>query len=279
MKKQQTLPLCETVIRRPVGRSSRTPFKHDIFDSELGRICGVVGRHGVPADANPYMHVIDLCAGDGRSVEGGTNSPAIIEKHGRFLMEKRGMQFRSTLIEKNDQTFAVLCSNTADEPWQQRFKMDARQFTLNIHHEFQAVFIHSDPNSIADWPITKRLTNAMSKATTLLATLGCNVGGLKRLTLEERLPWYGHVQEVIEVMPYWHDAILIELVGDASQWAYLLRLPDKWSAETAVRIRNSGLRMGFDTSVSSLRRNPKEFKALEDKLFLTKKERSDDGNS
>lgn len=225
------------------------------------------------------MHVIDLCAGDGRPVEGGTTSPAIIEKHGRNLIEKRGMQFRSTLIEKKKETFAMLWANTSDEPWQQRLNMDARDFKLDVKHEFQAVFIHSDPNSISDWPITKSLTNSMSKATTLLATLGCNVGGLKRRPREERMQWYGHVQEVIEVMPYWHDAILVELVGDASQWAYLLRLPDKWSEKTSDKISKIGLGLGFETSVSSLRRDPKEFKALEDKLFLTKKERSEDGNS
>ena len=258
-----------------VGTSSRTPFKHWVLNSELGRICGVLSTGKVHARACPF-HVIDLCAGDGHaSSDSEQSSPEIITRHCRWL-EKRGLRSKATLIERGAITFAELMRNTQPETWLERLNMDAREYRLNRTSKHQAMFIHADPNSIADWPITQQLLESLSETTTMLATLGCNVGGLKRLKREDRLPWFNHVQSCIEAMPKYHDALLIELANDKSQWAYLLRLPARWTAETAVKLRTVGRKYTtFDLNLASVRINPTEFMAMENKLFLTKEERGE----
>ena len=262
------------VTQTTVGRSSsRTPFKHWILDSELGRICGVLSTGKVHAMACPF-HVVDLCAGDGHvSSESRKSSPEIITRHCKWMLTKC-LETKATLIERGDLTYRELLKNTPDFGWLERLNMDARQYELPRTHKHQAMFIHADPNTIADWPVTKQLLESMSETTTMLATLGCNVGGLKRLDVGDRLEWYGHVQQCMDAMPRYHDLILVELVNDASQWAYLLRLPAAWAVDTMYRLETQGKNYAkFALSMASVRLTPAAFREMEDRLFLTKKER------
>lgn len=186
------------------------------------------------------------------------------------------MEVKVTLIERSPQTFEALCSNTSGLPWSERLNIDAREYPLPCRDRHQAMFIHADPNTIADWPITKRLIDSMSETTTMLATLGCNVGGLKRLDVGERLGWYDHVRHCLDAMPRYHDLILVELVNDASQWAYMLRLPAVWAIDTMYRLTTQGSKYTtYDLNMASFRINPDAFKTMEDRLFLTKKERGE----
>jgi len=275
-----------------VGKSSRTPFKHWVLNAELGRLCGIfsnpIASKKVHAKANPF-HVIDLCAGDGESTEDGQSSPQIICRH-IYEARKRNVHVKATLIEIAANTFECLHRNTAihlstlnDEPtptsgndWIEMIHGDAKEYRLIANHKYQAVFIHADPNSIADWPVTKHLIESLSETTTMLATLGCNVGGLKRRPAEERLEWYKHVSDIVQDMPRYHDAILIRLERDKSQWAYLLRLPRKWVNRTVASISSAGKRYSpFDLELASFRDQRSQFLAMEDYLFLTETERSE----
>lgn len=261
-----------------VGRSSsRTPFKHWILNTELGRLCGIFANPSaaasVPAKADPFC-VIDLCAGDGHCDNGANSSPSIITRHLGWASQ-RGVQVDAHLIEKNAGTFEVLCGNIARQPWLSLTHADAREWVSPEFHKKQAVFIHSDPNHIHDWPVTPDLIAGMSETTTMLATLGCNVGGLKMMSRDQRMCWYDHVAMCVNAMPSYHDAVLVSLDGDSSQWAYLLRVPSKWSASTCAKILSTGRQFSkWDFRMASFRSSRNDFENMQHHLFLTTKERA-----
>lgn len=260
---------------KPVGRSSRTPFKHWILDAELGRLCGIFGSPAarkVPAIADPFL-VIDLCAGDGVCNTDHDSSPAIIRKHLAWAAS-RGVNVKAVLIEKQSLTFDMLHQSMRPTPaWMELINGDARDYRL-ICKPNQAVFVHSDPNHIHDWPISNELITGLSETTTMLCTLGCNVGGLKQLPRDVREGWFQHVLECVNCMPFFHDAILIALAGDASQWAYLLRLPCKWSAKTVKNIARIGANFtSYKVVMASYIEERDKFEHLQKRLFLTAKER------
>jgi len=261
-----------------VGKSSRTPLKHWILNSELGRLVGVFGNpiaaSKVPAKASPFL-VVDLCAGDGVATADCESSPAIITKHLKWAAG-RGVDIGAVLIEKDANTFSHLQGNTERHEWLTLIHGDARDWVPPDMKEKQAVFIHSDPNSIKDWPITESLMSSMTETTTMLATLGCNVGGLKRMKLDQRVKWYDHVREVVDDMPSYHDAVIISLTGDKARWAYLLRVPSKWTGVTCSAINTTGRRFSdYDFRIGSLRNSRDQFTAIQDYLFLTNAENAE----
>lgn len=266
--------------RLPVGKSSRTPFKHWILNSELGRLCGIfkmkaIGKaSNVHAKATPF-HVVDMCAGDGVESDSKKSSPSIITHH-LSLLSASGVDVKSTFIEKNTYTFQELCRNIDGGEWSEFIHGDSREFAFPSTHKHQAVFVHADPNSIADWPITPEFLASLTDTTTMLATLGCNVGGLKRLAIEDRAGWFEHVRLVVDMMPSYHDALLIALDGDAAQWAYLLQIPLKWLDATANAIQKKGQRLSdYPLSMASVRQSRDEFERMQIRLFLTKEERGE----
>lgn len=264
-----------------VGQSdSRTPLKHWLLNAELGRQVGVFiakrkgGASNVHATANPFL-VIDLCAGDGKGGETGQSSPSIITHH-LVTGRSEGVDVRAVFIEKLPATFSELLKNTRDDLGYctERLNIDARDWKLPKLGRHQSVFIHSDPNHIMDWPITPDLLGSLSETTTMLATLGCNVGGMKRLSIEQRMPWFDHVRECVTAMPRYHDAILVVLDRDSSQWAYLIRVPVAWSAKTIETVERYGPKYTrFPLRVASFRQSAESFRKLQDKLFLQEKER------
>lgn len=266
------------ISRISVGRSSsRTPFKHWILNAELGRLCGIFGypstSRKVHAKANPFL-VVDLCAGDGGQTDEFKSSPEIIKTHLEWA-RKRGVDVKCVLIERQASTFDLLRKNIPSEPWIEFIQGDAREYLVECKTN-QAVFIHSDPNHIHDWPITDDLLSRLSDTTTMLATLGCNVGGLKMLPIEERGKWYENMASCVKEMPRYHDGVLVALDGDAAQWAYFLRVPVKWSANTCANIMKSGAKWTkFGLTLASYRHARKDFNSLQDRLFLTAKERAE----
>lgn len=258
-----------------VGTSRRTPFKHWLLDSQLGRIVGALSTGRTHATADPF-HVIDLCAGDGIATEqSNSTSPAIIQKHCKFLLNK-GRDVKATLIERDQDTYNKLVRNTPDVEWLETLHMDARDYVIPRQSRKQAIFINADPNAISDWPITERLLKDMTDTTTLLATLGCNVAGLKRLSIAGRSKWFDYVDMCSDSLPSYHDLLLIELKNDKSQWAYLLRLPSRWTEETALRLMKKGSSFAtFEVGVISFKHSLRLFKEAQDRLFLTKKERGE----
>ncbi len=273
-----------------VGKSSRTPFKHWLLDHHLGQIVGVLSHRNkkVPAEANPFF-CIDLCAGDG--VCGGMNqgickdctgnnccSSRLIMKHCQWLYNK-GLPVRMLFCEKSPHTFNVLLQSinmyVGDLISNCRVRnRDARKFRLKSKNR-QAVFINCDPNHIEDMPLVNKLVDSLTPATTLMVTLGCNVHGLKRLNRDRRQRWFDYVDVLVDSMPKWHDAILVELVGDDSQWAYFSRLPSMWAQDHLRTIKRKGDKMfSKGVNVVGLKSDPMGFRKMIKHLFLTKRELS-----
>lgn len=260
-----------------VGRSrSRTPFKHWLLSAEIGRLCGIFTHNPrmVHAVANPF-HVVDLCAGDGIGPTGrlATSSPKIILHH-LGIAAASGVSVRATLIERNALSFDLLQKNIQPLPtFCEAICSDATQYRVRPVSRFQQTYILADPNTIADWPVTPEMLDSMSETTSMLVTLGCNVGGLKRLTQQQRLPWFDRMSEITNRLPRYHDAILVRLERDASQWAYLLRLPSKWTDNTISMIQLAGKRfLDFELDIASFRQSHQAFSEQQRILFFTKSE-------
>jgi hypothetical protein len=263
-----------------IGKSSRTPFKHWILDSELARLVGIFSNPlaarktpCAPTRSCPF-HVIDLCAGDGLSTEHDErSSPSIITSR---LQEARfsNVPVKATYIERAPNTFDLLSMNIVTKaPFVELICDDARRYRLPCRKR-QPIFVHADPNNIDQWPISEELASTLSETTTMLCTLGCNAGGLKRKSFEERQKWFGQLESVIKPMPAYHDAMLVELQGDASQWAYLLRVPKRWSNATARKIVSAGKKyLKWELSIASWRESRSGFEEMTRRLFLTKTER------
>lgn len=264
-----------------VGKSHRTPLKHGLLNALLGREAGIfaVCPHTVHARACPW-HIIDMNAGDGSCHPGHglLSSPAVITRHAGFV-RTRSVPARVTLIERAEATFRRLVGNVMDQEDIEFLHMDARDYRVPITHTHQAVFVHSDPNSLADWCLTPGFIGSFSETTTMLGTLGCNVGGLKRLPASERLGWFEHVDDVVRSMPRYHDAVLISLDSDPAQWAYLVRVPSAWTARVMDEARRVSSWVGLKVSMASLRRGAEDFRRLERELFLTHAERRTDGQT
>lgn len=178
---------------------------------------------------------MDMCAGDGADINGErTSSPSIIRHHlstpmsGRQTVYRRGIFF-----EKDQATCKRLSERHGDCPLMTIYHDDARNMPLSTVHGRgnDGILIYADPNNIDQLPITAELMSGLSSTTLMLITLGCNVGGLKRIPFENRLKWIQMAEMVRQSIGSWHDLGLITLNKDASQWAYMVIIPRKWSAE------------------------------------------------
>lgn len=258
-----------------VGTSKRTLGKHVLLNKILGREAGMMA-YGRPVFINKHYFIIDLCAGDGSpTYESGLSSPAIIQKHVNYLL-KHNVPVKTILIEKNINTFDRLKQHNFDALHLNCNAQDIDILPLKIIHKNSAAFIHADPNHIEDWPISKKLLHNAPEYTTLLVTLGCNVGGLKRLPFERRQAWYDRMDELLRWLPQRHDALLVVLRGDRAQWAYLVVGPKKWHSQGVYKkdvmaaFNSKTWPNGVD--MVQFKANTRTFYQMRDKLFMTTKE-------
>lgn len=264
-----------------VGRSDRTPIKHWLLDKALGQLVGVVSTGNAPCTSP--VAFIDMCAGDGHTTEQHEASPHIMFRHANWLANKDGHYAALNCIEKMDATYDQLvanCQESFDAAKAKRLKFklikdDARKYVFPKEHRTsrRAAFVHCDPNTVADMPITPEFVASWNKWTTCLITLGCNVGGLKRLDREFREPWFGYVGSVTSKIPTHHDAILYWLMGDNSQWAYLLTVPKVWTVKYLAMTPKMSQLTEYTVGAASWRTQRKAFDAQLRYLFLTEKER------
>ena len=261
-----------------VGRSSRTPVKHYLLDKALGKVCGVlsVGSPKVPCRASSVQPLVcvDLCGGDGLKTEDHDASPAIMNKHCEWLCS-RGKKATLQVIEKAPNTFEMLKENCShmSEQIVELSMADARNYRLPRLSTDQAAFVHCDPNTVDQIPLSKPFVSGFSRYTTYLVTLGCNVGGLKMTTQEKRSQWFEYVDMLVNVLPNHHDAILFWLNFDASQWAYLLSMPKVWAKDfTNKAIRDTEKMWTKGVSAVSYRESATSFNDQLARLFLTKEE-------
>ena len=260
------------------GRSSRTPVKHYLLSAMLGKVCGVLALDSprVPCRITSQQPLlcVDLCGGDGLQTEEHESSPLIMHYHCDQL-RKRGKSASLQVFEKHSNTYESLVSNCGWMPkdWVTLTNADSRNYLLPQLKETQAAFVHCDPNSIHQIPLTNQFVAGFNRYTTYLVTLGCNVGGQKILPLESRKVWFDYVEMLTRVLPRHHDAILFWLVRDQSQWAYLLSLPAVWSQsfqELAIKNTSKIWRKGVEGA--SYRSERVKFEMQLRNLFLTKEE-------
>lgn len=269
--------------RNKVGQSFRTAGKHFLLNKLIARECGVMfwaEKNEWAYPFRPYF-VLDLCAGDARpSLDSETSSPSIIQRHLNFLQKNKTPALPPIFAERNKASFdnlkryvkfgtAANMDATSDQFLQLvKEKIGGRQnFTT---------FIHNDPNLVTDWAISPQLLSLLNpSAFTTFSTLGCNVGGLKRLPLESRIEWRLRVERLLAAIPDHHCAVLATLDGDKSQWAYLVTVPGKWIEKTTSEIQKAFKQTPFPTTVSVTGKrtvSDLDFYRQLDVLTLTKKE-------
>jgi hypothetical protein len=254
-----------------VGNSERTYGKHALLNKILGREAGIMSLKR-PGFIMKQYTIVDMCAGDGLPTYiSEMSSPQIIYKH-KIFMERHGLYPKVFLFEKNKNTFDILCNNYANAS----FNLDSNTLKYLPNHplDLSAAFIHADPNLISDWPINPELLLNVPKYTTMLITLGCNVGGLKRLRSDDRKVWFDNLDNILTFLPGWHDALLVVLRGDKAQWAYLITGPKIWH-DKGIYIADATKSFSYwkpGIDLIQYKENHKEFIIARDRLFLTKNE-------
>lgn len=156
------------------------------------------------------------------------------------------------------------------------FSLPKMLAALNLNGEC-ALFLYNDPNHIEDWCLSEQLIKDLPKLTTSLSTLGCNVGGMKRLEIEKRRQWFSRVKMIVSTLQGWHDACLFS-VGGPDQWAYLITAPTVWKDRITSSCEKAAKQVvgrSPDISITWFKENPTAFEDHQRKLFLTKQELAD----
>lgn len=279
------------------GRSARTPAKHQLMDGIFSQEIGVLSTRKF--DDVPGAFWVDLTAGDGvaGSDEGPWRkncSPGILAYHAKFAGNKKPV--RVELFEKAPRNFAHLLGvleselpplgyvRLANNEWCARegltlFRVNnasSSTFDPNTITEDWAVQVVNDPNSINSWAMDPRLLAVIKGRTWAclgMSTMGCNVGGTKRLSREERDVWYHHVRAQAKGLHQYHDLFLAAIERDASQWAYLITAPKKWRLRVAALADEAFQKRDFSLEKYWLHVDIDGFRSLLDRLFLTNDER------
>lgn len=267
--------------RAPVGKSGVTPCKHDLLYKLLGREVGTLeaNKLGI-AD---YL-IVDLTAGDGVPYTGKEFckgcSPGIILHHAKYLATKTYVSAHVLLLEKQEATCLELVANIKSQPDSNCdislnvFCRDSKSWDFS-ESPADAAFLYNDPNHIENWCLTPKMLASAPKFTTSLSTLGCNVGGMKRLDLDKRELWFDRINMVTSsIVQPWHDACLFS-VGGADQWAYLVTAPTKWRDRITSECLAAASKMEgreADPQIAWFKQDSAAFLALQQYLFLTKAE-------
>lgn len=273
-----------------VGRSWRTPIKHDYTWSIVGQEAGAIAHLGAQSGA-----WYDLTAGDAALIAGKmwhrACSPGILAYHASQCT----VPVRVRLHEIQPATYDRLLGNlgsylpalgygpTNPGVWTHpvsgstvtAYNLSGAEADVTDIDRDTAVFVVNDPNAIIDWAMRPTFAAEISAITGLfrcLSTMGCNPAGLKRLTIDERIKWFAAVREQQQAMPHYRDLSLAALDRDEAQWAYLVATSDKWRAKTDQAARKSAKNCNRSVSIAWWRQDHDEFDALLLRLFLQKSE-------
>jgi hypothetical protein len=236
---------------------------------------------------------IDLTAGDGVPNEGGAwgsnCSPGIAAVHAT----RASRPVDITLYEIQPNTFDRLIASLAeqlallgyrrlsDTEWVSGDSvmlraMNSTGLDADVSHirRTDAVIVSNDPNAITSWAMRPTFTaEVMARGPWCfrsITTMGCNVGGLKRLTPEERSEWFGLVKPLQDACPPHRDLLLAAIEGDSSQWAYLLCEPEKWRRKIEPAVKTAFKK--YSMEMRWAREEPADFEYLKERLFLTRSE-------
>jgi len=288
------------VIKENVGTSWRTPYKHDLLRRALGREVAARPPHG-----NAVRRLYDMTAGDGiASGDWLTGcSPGLFVKYAMHAADDHNHTADVTLVEKAETHYKsllavlreqlpsfgwTLVGNTADtESWhyeggwcrsllEVRYG-DARALPIERVNSGDVVFVNNDPNHMEDFALPEHFIGQLAGRGALvssMSTMGCNVGGLKRLDNDERLRWYDLLDQIQTGMPTNHNMVVARLVRtadgnkDASYWGYALHGPKVWTPNITDDMRKAFKGCELDVGIDDAGR-----RRVIDDLFLTKEER------
>mgnify|MGYP006188407419 CR=1 FL=1 len=279
-----------------VGRSKRTPAKHELMSKIFGREIGAMTR---PRFADVQgVHWVDLTAGDGAPSEPDRDwhkscSPGILAHHARYarchkrvvvdLYELRASTYESLLANLAERLPALGYVRTTESGWDAH----AGRVIVRAHNGDStalatletppswAVQIVNDPNKVSDWAMHPAL---MGNASTgrwcclAMSTMGCNVAGLKMLKQSERDRWYEFIVGQVRGLQPHHDLFIAAIERDAAQWAYLVTAPGVWRDAVAEESSAAFRKIGHTLRTAWLRSSPDRFREICDALFKTKKE-------
>lgn len=276
-----------------VGRSGRTPAKHDLMRSIVGREVGAAGS----MTAVDRLVWFDLTAGDGITCDEGASwamgcSPGIMALYATHSKKPVDL----TLFEIKPATYDRLMSSLSrhlpdlgyvpveEGRWAFGNVVDLRAVngsgadaSIAGVCRFDAVLVSNDPNAITDWAMRPSFAREISEKTPWfrsISTMGCNPAGLKRLPPDIRMGWFDLIASQENALPRYRDLLLAAIAGDDAQWAYLLGEPVKWRG-SAERMATTAFRRHdytLDMAWCRMQRGP--FDDLKRRLFLTRSERS-----
>jgi hypothetical protein len=273
-----------------VGRSWRTPIKHDYLWSIVGQEAGAIAHLGAQTGA-----WYDLTAGDAALIPGEmwhrACSPGILAYHATQsqipahvrLHEIQAATYDRLLSNLNSYLPVLGYSATSPSTWAHpgngstvtAYNRSGAEADVTDVTRDTAVFVVNDPNAIIDWAMRPTFAAEIANRTWLsrcLSTMGCNPAGLKRLTIDERINWFATVREQQQAMPEYRDLSLAALDRDEAQWAYLVATSDKWRAKTDQAARKSAKSCNRSVSIAWWRQDRNGFSDLLLRLFLQKSE-------
>lgn len=276
--------------RLNVGRSWRTPIKHDYMWSIVGQEAGAIAHLGARAGV-----WYDLTAGDAALIPGEmwhrACSPGILAYHAAMsqipahvrLHEIQAATYDRLLDNLTSYLPTLGYSSTGTSTWTHPGngstvtaynRSGAEADVTDINHD-AAVFVVNDPNAIVDWAMRPTFAAEIAERTWLsrcLSTMGCNPAGLKRLTIGERINWFATVREQQVSLPTYRDLSLAALDRDEAQWAYLVATSEKWRAKTDQAAQKSAKGCNRSVSIAWWRQDQDRFSDLLLRLFLQKSE-------
>lgn len=273
-----------------VGRSWRTPIKHDYLSSIAGQEAGAIAHLG--AQCGIWY---DLTAGDAALVSGEmwhrSCSPGILAYHASQCQIPVHVHLHEIQTATYDRLIGNLgsylptlgYSETATSNWTHpgngstvaAHDLSGAEANVADVDRNTAVFVVNDPNAITEWAMRPTFAAEIKDRTGLsrcLSTMGCNPAGIKRLSIEERIHWFATVREQQQAMPEYRDLSLAALDRDEAQWAYLVATSDKWRAKTDQAAKKSAKSCNRSVSIAWWRQEPDRFYDLLLRLFLQKSE-------
>jgi hypothetical protein len=158
---------------------------------------------------------------------------------------------------------------------------DGNAADLSVISPGDCTYFDNDTNSLLNWAMRPTLIpEVFDRETwmcTTFSTLGANAsGGPKRTSLDdERRGWYDRIEAIRSALPDRIDLGLFAIENDPHQWAYLASSPivNGWREKTEAEMRSAFKTVGATLQSAWCQGDDVAFKALEDQLFLTKKER------
>lgn len=243
----------------------------------LGKMVGAAATGKTPC--GDTIRVLDMCAGDGAETgrDPYSSSPAIVDRHMTSIFPGSNRLRRiAYLYERETTTHARLLLRYGGRPHMQIRHNDSRGMTLADIGEKSSdgIFVYADPNSVSTLPVTPELIQSFTPTTLFLMTLGCNVGGIKRLPIDDRKKWLEVINLSVCARNRYHDIMIMSLNRDESQWAYLAAFPIKWAENfQADSVKAGGRYWPNGVSAFSITRQPVAFRQKIQELFYTGKER------